>query len=785
VLKTSFDQTLSYLVVVYLRMSSDLQNKRSPDQQLAEIQRCLKALRLKWKIVKVYRDDAKSGRFIHKRTSYRQMLQEIKTGAIKADLILVDTLERFGRVEELPTIRKELFEKHGVLVLTADTSFADPNTPQGKAMGMVEAMRATEHGRILGHNVLRGKRDAAKQKHWPGGPPPFGYMLRSVMKNVNGRQEVDYCVLVPNPETNWIVKILFEKAYATGWGQTKLASFLNQHPDIPGKLKPFQWPSIGYWLDNPIYSGELVWEQVCTGIVDDRRVLQPNAKEDVIRVPNFCEPTVARDQQEAIWAVRQARRQRILDARAAANEHEGKLIEPLAPGLTLKYLLTGLPRCGHCQRAMVPTASGAYRTKSGEEKRYPAYVCPGASSGACDNSTRVPEEWLREVVVETVRQRLFPRESNDGRQPVWLAPLMEEVHQMLAAQVDHHPDQRAALEQEMQKLQSQHAGWSQSLAKSDLSPSIRSAIEADWERALARQHEIEALLATMRNYQDRVKEILDPQLVLDRLDKLPQVLALNNPTLGNLELSLHIDRIDCFEDGRVVMRTCKLGALAETRDLLKQDTGQAQAAGTQRTNKSKRATPRRRARLQVDVDADEKAAADAAADPNRFAGLSEEWFWEDTFQIPRKVWPFQEMAVEVSIQRLAGQTHEQLAETFGVTVPTIRKALRYAADMDERFKDMPRKMARACWHQDHALEVAAKQAEGLGTDALVAHFGKCDKTILKALAYAKQTTVATPAAAGAAASPEDISLADSAGEDAETVAEPSQEVQPNGHEEAE
>ena len=221
-LKRFFDPKLVYRVVVYLRMSSDQQNKRSPDQQLAEIKRVLKSLGYHWIIVEIFRDDAKTGRLLRNRKDYQRMMQGIKTGAIKVDLILVDTSERFGRVEELPTIRKELYEKHGVLVLTADTGFADPNTPQGKAMGMVEAMRATEHGRILGHNVLRGKRDAAEQGHWPGGPPPFGLKLENVMKDVKGRQEVDYSILVHNPETNWIMKLLLDKAYETSWGQTRL-----------------------------------------------------------------------------------------------------------------------------------------------------------------------------------------------------------------------------------------------------------------------------------------------------------------------------------------------------------------------------------------------------------------------------------------------------------------------------------------------------------------------------------------------------------------------------------
>ena len=51
-----------------------------------------------------------------------------------------------------------------------------------------------------------GKRDAATLKHWPGGTPPFGYKLQSVLKEVKGCQEVDHRILVPNPGTAWIMQ---------------------------------------------------------------------------------------------------------------------------------------------------------------------------------------------------------------------------------------------------------------------------------------------------------------------------------------------------------------------------------------------------------------------------------------------------------------------------------------------------------------------------------------------------------------------------------------------------
>lgn len=44
----------------------------------------------------------------------------------------MDTLERFGRFEELGAVRDMLRNRYGVLILTADTGFADPTTAQGR-----------------------------------------------------------------------------------------------------------------------------------------------------------------------------------------------------------------------------------------------------------------------------------------------------------------------------------------------------------------------------------------------------------------------------------------------------------------------------------------------------------------------------------------------------------------------------------------------------------------------------------------------------------------------------
>ena len=343
-LHRSFDPSRPHRFVRYGRMSTDQQNARSPDQQFDTITQLVSRLNHPWIHVRDYRDDGISGRYVRKRSGYQQMLQDIQTGVTAVDLILVDTAERFGRVEELTAIRQNLHNRHGVLVLTADSQFADPTSVAGKALAMVETMRATEDGRIKAHNVLRGKRDAARSRHWPGGPPPFGYRLRSVLVEHHGRQEVDHCILVPDPENAWIIRRLFDRAHETGWGTPRLARSLNADPDIPDKYRPFYPDTIGYWLSNPIYRGELLWEEHATGIVNDTRVIRRNAEEDMVRVPDFCDPLVTREVWESVAELRRARSEDHARRRRAASHEPAKQIAPVAPGVVLKYLLSGLVR---------------------------------------------------------------------------------------------------------------------------------------------------------------------------------------------------------------------------------------------------------------------------------------------------------------------------------------------------------------------------------------------------------------------------------------------------------
>ena len=85
---------------------------------------------------------------------------------------------------------------------------------------------------------------------------------------------------------------------------------------------------------------------------------------------------------------------------------------------------------------------------------------------------------------------------------------------------------------------------------------------------------------------------------------------------------------------------------------------------------------------------------------------------------------------------MTGMTHRQLADHFGVTIPTIRKALKTGQKLDPKFSVAPQKMARARWHEDNA-ELVFETSKSMRMLDMVVHFGKSDVTLRKALVHAK------------------------------------------------
>jgi transposase len=333
-------------------------------------------------------------------------------------------------------------------------------------------------------------------------------------------------------------------------------------------------------------------------------------------------------------------------------------------------------------------------------------------------------------------------ELEDLEKMAWFVELAAQVQQAVDRIADQQPNHTKALRQEWHELDEQRRGWSQSLAKPDLHPALRAEIETNYAAAVSRQQNIERQIAEYDESQRNAVRAVTPAQVVERLNRLDDVLARGDPTMGNLELSLHIESIRCSQSGQVIVRSCKLGALAPAMELLAEPVPQPGSRPIDTANETPRGRPRRRARLRITEagnGVDAKATAQVAADTQRFAGLGPEWFWEDTFQIPERTCWSEEHADAVITLRVGGMTIEQLAKHFGRTPPTIRKALR--AGMTTRpGQKLPRKIPRPCWAKNHAGEVLKLKQAGMSTDEIAERLGKSDTTIRTALEHASSSS---------------------------------------------
>lgn len=662
----------AYRVAIYARMSDPHQNQRSPQQQQDHIQEIIRRYACPWTVVKVYTDSGIKGRYLRRRPGLQALLRDIEVGLVQIDLILVDNFERFGRAEEFEPLRQKLKTHYGVLIVAADNNFADPTGVTGKALGMVEQIRSTEEGRIKGLNVIRGKKDVLRLKRWPGGPVPLGYQLEKKIDN-SGPHPRLYSILIVDHQTAWIVRGLFDKAREKGWRGTRLAKWLNADTRIPDVLKPFYAPSVEYMLDNQIYIGVGVWGMFCTDIIADARVVEPNPHpEEVVRVEEFCPPLVAEEVFAAVQAIKAARAR----PRPAAAA-DGKLIEPTAGGISLNYVLAGLVKC-ECGACRVPRPSGR-KSKAGTEYTY--YVCPRHSDGACPNGHHVREQHLTAAVLGHLRRRLFPQPEETGAVPEWFGGLVQQVQQFLAQLQAGEPRRADESRRRIAKLGEQLAGWSLSLADPSLPMTVRQDIARGYDQAKQDQARLEGELAAEAALGRHLQDVLDPAKVLESLKRLNQVLGENNATLTNLELARHIERIDCYSDGRVVLRGTYLGLFEGAVELLS-----APDDGTAITTTPEipygRVRPRRLTRRKVPELTEQGSMAQGVdgLDPSRFKGLAEAFMFEETLMLPDQKFWFEEHAAELVALWATDPkrwTPPRLAAHFGVTPPTARKALRF------------------------------------------------------------------------------------------------------------
>lgn len=312
---------------IYARFSTDLQDQRSIDDQIALCRDIAKRENLR--VVRIFKDYAKSGA-----TLDRDGVRELREAMIASeyDVLICESLTRLSRDEE---------DLHG-LWKRLDFNSIDVLTVDGKVTPMHVLMMSwfgKEFLRQLGIHVHRHHSNFARQGKIAG-TVPYGY---KIVEGKPGEPEID-------PEQAKIVRRIF-KEYVAGRSPRKIARTLteegipcSQHRRDAGDIA---WNyqaligggvSRGGMLLNRLYVGELVWNRTRSMINPD--TLKKNKRKTkeqpiVTPVPHL------RIVDQALWDAAQAHR----DGRRR-GQRPGTIIP------RRDHLLAGILRCGVCNGMM-------------------------------------------------------------------------------------------------------------------------------------------------------------------------------------------------------------------------------------------------------------------------------------------------------------------------------------------------------------------------------------------------------------------------------------------------
>ena len=254
--------TQDFNVGIYIRLSQEDKDKKyeSDSESVINQKEILRSYvkNNNYTLCGEYVDDGYSGTDFD-RPGFKKMLEDIKRK--KINCVVVKDLSRFGRDHVMTGYYIETFFPENnirfISILESYDSFKNQASNDSSTFIIACNDYYSKQNSIKIRNVLNDKRKNGK---FVGSLPSYGYM----------RDEKDKGHLIPNPETDWVVKKIF-KWRADGIGPTEIATKLNnENVPTPSGYKQTNYSSrlidrdkwnittVKKILCNRIYTGDMV-----------------------------------------------------------------------------------------------------------------------------------------------------------------------------------------------------------------------------------------------------------------------------------------------------------------------------------------------------------------------------------------------------------------------------------------------------------------------------------------------------------------------------------------------
>ena len=366
--------------LLYSRVSTEIQvDGYSLDAQKNGLKRF--AEREEMTVVDIYEDAGKSGKSIEGRPAFKKLLSDVENG-LDVDYVLVYKLSRFGRNAADILNSLALLQTYDVNLICIEEGIDSSQTSGKLLISVLSAVAEIERENIL-EQTMNGRREKARQGKWNGGPPPYGYMIK------------DGVLQIEEDEAK-IVKMVFEMYTTTKIGYTGIAKYLNLQGITKKKRKEsdvtiFSGRFIQILLDNPVYCGKIAYgrrmREKVKGKKNEYRIV---AKKDFSITEGQHEAIVS----EEIWE--KAHSKRINTGVKFASKS----------GQDRAYLLTGILKCPKCGSSMYANRI-RWTKKDGTYKEVMYYACSRNKQERghyCDYSANLKKTDIEPLVIEFIKE---------------------------------------------------------------------------------------------------------------------------------------------------------------------------------------------------------------------------------------------------------------------------------------------------------------------------------------------------------------------------------------------
>ncbi|MBA5690566.1 recombinase family protein [Rugamonas apoptosis] len=263
-------ETVLHRAAAYVRMSTEQQGQ-SIALQLDYIARYAAAAECE--VVKVYRDEGKSGLDARRRAGLQQLMRDIGDGQPGFDRVLVYDVSRWGRFQDVDesAYYEYLCSRGGVRVVYCAERFANDGSPLAHIIKSVKRTMAAEFSRALSERTFDAHAFLLARGYKPGGAAGFGLRRLSVRADGSVRRMLeegerkchptDRVVLAPGPAAEQrTVRRIFRLYTEQGLSYCGVARTLNAE-GVAAAGRAWSATLVKGILHNEKYCGNLLYNR--------------------------------------------------------------------------------------------------------------------------------------------------------------------------------------------------------------------------------------------------------------------------------------------------------------------------------------------------------------------------------------------------------------------------------------------------------------------------------------------------------------------------------------------